>query len=196
MSAVHTRILRPGSSPATDVLLRRLVQDWNAAEDRLGIEIDPRVYAYVAAQLPAVQADLALVGGVPAHDPFWRFQTVYGLLWPRGCLVRAQGLSFYNPFAEAPLPDRDLLLDLLRAGETTVALAAGWEAAVAQVLTDRGAVCLTTVPADRGTLKEALLRLAAEPIEVNFLHLHPNVVSVAHDPAQVAITLDLREVMP
>ena len=132
----------------------------------------------------------------PPTTPFWRFQTVYGLLWPRGYLVRAQGLSFYNPFADAPLPDRDLLLDLLRAGEPTVALAPGWEAAVAQVLTDRGAVCLTAAPADRTALKEALLRLAAEPVEVNFLHLHPNAVGVAHDPAQIAVTLDLREVMP
>src|SRR5205823_333223 len=104
MSAIHTRILRPGSSPASDALLRRLIEEWNTAEDQLGMEIDPRVYAYVAAQTPAAQADLALVGGVPVQDPFWRFQTIYGLLWPRGSLVRAQGLSFYNPFADAPLP--------------------------------------------------------------------------------------------
>jgi hypothetical protein len=196
MSAIHTRILRPGSSPASDALLRRLIQDWNTAEDQLGIEIDPRVYAYVAAQTPAVQADLALLGGVPAHDAFWRFQAIYGLLWPRGSLVRAQGLSFYNPFADAPLADRDLLLDLLRAGEPTVALGAGWESAVTQVLTNRGAVCLTAMPTDRRALKEALLHLAAEPVEANYLHLHPNVVGVNHDPAQIAVTLDLREVMP
>lgn len=196
MSAIHTRILRPGRSPASDALLRRLIQDWNTAEDQLGIEIDPRVYAYIATQSAAVQAELALLGGVPSHDAFWRFQTIYGLLWPRGSLVRAQGLSFYNPFAEGPLPDRDLLLDLLRAGEPTVALATGWEAAVAQVLTSRGAVCLTANPANRRELKEALLHLAAEPVEANHLHLHPNVVGVNHDPAQIAVTLDLREVMP
>ena len=196
MSAVHTRILRPGSSPATDVLLRRLVEDWNAAEDSLDAEIDPRVYAYVASQSPAVQADLALVGAVPSHDPFWRFQTVYGLLWPRGYQVRSQGLSFYNPFADAPPPDRDILLDLLRAGEPAVALAPGWETAVAQALTDRGAVRLTAAPADRATLKQALLRLAAEPVEANFLHLYPTAVAIAHDPGQIAVTLDLREVLP
>jgi hypothetical protein len=67
---------------------------------------------------------------------------------------------------------------------------------VAQVLTNRGAVCLTATPADRETLKEALLLLAAEPVEANYLHLHPTVVGVNHDPTQIAVTLDLREVMP
>lgn len=196
MSAVHSRILRPGSSSATDGLLRRLVRDWNAAEDHLDVEIDPRVYAYVAAQSPAVQADLTLVGAVPAHDPFWRFQTVYGILWPRGYRVRAQGLSFYNPFAESPLPDRDIVLDLLRAGEPTVALGPGWHAAVEKILSDRGSVRLTANPGDRTALKQALLQLAAEPVESNFLHLYPNVVGVAQDPVQVSVTLDLREVLP
>ncbi len=196
MSAIHTRVLRPGSSPATDSLLRRLVEDWNAAEDRLGVEIEPRVYAYVAARSPTVQADLALVGAVPAHDAFWRFQTVSGLLWPRGYQVRAQGLSFYNPFADAPPPDRDILLDLLRAGEPTVPLGHGWEGAVAHALANRGAVRLAASPADRAAMKQALLHLAAEPVEANFLHLYPTVVGVGHDPGEVAVTLDLREVLP
>ena len=77
-----------------------------------------------------------------------------------------------------------------------MALTPGWETAVAQVLTNRGAVCLTATPANRAALKEALLHLAAEPVEANYLHLHPNVVGVNHDPAQIAVTLDLREVTP
>jgi hypothetical protein len=38
--------------------------------------------------------------------------------------------------------------------------------------------------------------LAAEPVEANFLHLYPTVVGISHDPEQVAVTLDLREVLP
>jgi hypothetical protein len=196
MSAIHARVLRPGSSAATDSLLRRLILQWNAAEEALGVEIDPRVYAYVASQSPAFQADLAAIGLVPAHDSFWRYQTVYGLLWPRGYQVRGQGLSFYNQFAPAPPPDRDLLLDLLWAGEPTVALGPGWTEAVAQALTERGAVRLTSVATDRVALKQALLQLAAEPVESQFLHLHPTIVAVAYGPDQVSVTLDLREVLP
>jgi len=85
----------------------------------------------------------------------------HAALLPPGGQVRSQGLSFYNPFADAPPPDRDILLDLLRAGEPSVALAPGWETAVAQGLTDRGAVRLTAAPADRAALKQTLLQLAA-----------------------------------
>jgi hypothetical protein len=196
MSAVFSRVLRPGSSPATDGLLRRLATEWNAAEDAVGVEIDTRVYAYLASCSSAVQADLAALGVGPAHEPFWRFQTVYGLLWPRGYAIRSQGLSFYNPFADAVPPDRELLLDLLRAGEPTIPLAPGWEMAVGEAIAERGAVRLTARPADRAALKQALLKLAAEPVEAGFLHLYPNAVAVAHDPVDVGVTLDLREVLP
>ena len=45
-------------------------------------------------------------------------------------------------------------------------------------------------------LKEALLSLAAEPLEVGFLHLFPHVAGVDQDPETVSVTLDLREVLP
>jgi hypothetical protein len=196
LSAVHSRILRPGSSPPTDALLRTLVVTWNAAEELVGLEIDTRVYAYVASCLPEVQANLAATGLGPAQDPFWRFQTLYGLLWPRGYNIRAQGLSFYNPYVENMSADRELVLDLLRAREPTVPLAPGWKKAVGDALAEAGAVRLTTASDDRVSLREALLTLAVEPVEAGFLHLYPTVVAVAQDPAAVSVTLDLREVLP
>src|SRR5947209_11932395 len=118
------------------------------------------IHAYVAAECAAVQAGLAALGAVPAGDAFWRFQTVYGLLWPRGYQVHAQGLTWYNPFAEAPAPAREILLDLLHAGEEVVPLVPGWETQAADALRVRGAVRLTAAPEDRGALKDAILRLA------------------------------------
>jgi hypothetical protein len=196
MSAVFSRVLRPGTSPATDALLRCLAQAWDAAEETTGVEIDTRVYAYVASRSPATEAGLAALSIGPAHDPFWRFQTVYGLLWARGYEVRAQGLSFYNPFAEAVPPDRELLLDLLHAGDPDILLAPGWEGAAGAALSERGAARLVAPPADRAALKQAILRSVAEPIEAGFLHLHPTVVGVAQESDHLAVTLDVREVLP
>ncbi len=196
MSAVFSRVLRPGSSPLTDALLRELSEGWDAAEELVGVEIDTRVYAYVASGMPQVRAALEATGIGPAQDPFWRFQTVYGLLWARGYEVRALGLSFYNPFAESVPPDREMLLDLLQAGEPSVPLAPGWEVAIGTALAERGAVRVVAPPADRAALKEAILRLAAEPVEAGFLHLYPTVVGVAHEANGLAVTLDMREVLP
>jgi hypothetical protein len=195
MSAIHSRILRPGSTPATDGLLDRLVGAWSEAEARLGIELDPRVYAFVAAQSARVKADLGTISYLPASDPVWRYQAVCGLLWPRGYQTRSQGLTFYNPFADAPTPDREILLDLIRASEPTVSLANGWESAVAAALTDRGTARLIAASTDRIALKQAILALAAAPVEANFLHLYPSVVALSYEPDQVSVTLDLQEVI-
>ena len=49
---------------------------------------------------------------------------------------------------------------------------------------------------DRQALKAAILRLSAVPIEVDFLHLFPTVVSVEQDSSELTVALDAREVLP
>jgi hypothetical protein len=196
MTALHARVLRPGSSAVTDGLLRKLIRRWHAEEERLGVEIDARVFAYLASEDTAYEQDLAAVGPVPHGDPAWRFQAIYGLLWPRGFQVRAQALSHYNPYAEPPPPDRQILLDVLQTVETRVRLEPGWLEKVRHALTERGTVYLDAPPEDRTKLKQALLDLAAEPVEAGFLHLYPHLAAVSQDPDRISLTLDLREVLP
>jgi hypothetical protein len=196
MSALSARILRPGSSPATDRLLFALITDWKAEEERLGIEIDARVFAFLASQKPEYEAGLSAVGAVPHHDPLWRFQAIYGLLWPRGYLARAHALSYYNPFAELPPTDRELLLDILQESETRVPLQNGWLERVEKALAERGTVYLEATLSDREKLKQALLNLGAEALEAGFLHLHPHLAGLDLQPGSIALALDLREVLP
>lgn len=195
-AALHARLLRPGSSPTTDALLLTLVRAWLEQEERLGVEIDPRVYAFLAAEWPESAAALATLGSVPHHDPYWRFQTIYGLFWPRGHLVRAQALAAYNPYTDAPPPDREILLDLLRAGEPAVRLDGNWQPATHSALAEHGAVRLEAVTDDRDRLKEALLHAAATPVEAGFLHLYPHLASLTLSPSGAEATLDIREVLP
>ncbi len=195
-AALHARLLRPGTSPTTDGLLRSLVRDWREQEERLGIEIDARVYAFLAAERPESATALASLGPVPHHDPYWRFQTLYGLFWPRGHLVRAQALASYNPYADAPAPDREILLDLLRAGEPSVRLEGDWQPRVHAALAEHGAVRLEASFDDRDRLKEALLHAAATAVEAGFLHLHPHLASLTLEPGGAEATLDIREVLP
>lgn len=196
LSAVYSRILRSGSSPQSDALLRRLVGNWNHAEETLGVELDPRVVAFVASQNSAVQADLSTLGAVPVNDDYWRFQTIYGLLWPRGEQVRGQGLSFYNPFAAAVIPDRDIVRDLIQCHEPSIPLGPGYAAEVDHGIASHGAVRLVAATTSRQALKDAILRISAVPIEVDYLHLFPTVVSLTQDGSDVAIALDAREVLP
>lgn len=196
MSALHARLLRPGSSPGTDELLRLLVRRWNRAEEALGIELDPRIYAYLASLEPDVHAHLGALGGVRLQDPFWRFQAVYGLLWPRGYQVRAHGLTSYNPFSEGAPPDREILLDLLRGSEPAIPVGPGSLAQARAALSVHGSARLNAPAEERRALKHAILQMVIAPAEVGYLHLYPSVVGLSQGPDGLSVTLDLREVLP
>src|SRR2546425_733825 len=45
--SLGVRVLRPGTTSSTDAFLARAIEEWQAAEERLGIDIDARVFALV-----------------------------------------------------------------------------------------------------------------------------------------------------
>ena len=50
ISALATRLLRPGSDASVEQLCRDLLNRWDTLEVKLGLEVDLRVFAYIAAQ--------------------------------------------------------------------------------------------------------------------------------------------------
>jgi hypothetical protein len=197
MSAVHARLLRPASSPETDAMLLEIVRRWREAEECLGVEIDARIFAYVASATPHLNTALAHVGPQHLADPLWRFGTVYGLLWPRGGAVRARTLASYNPFATLPEADRSVLLDLLQAAEAHVELGReGWRESLAEALSTRGAAHLYTDPVRSEELRAATLATVGAPLDVDYLHLYPQVEGVERTRDRISVRLHLREVLP
>jgi hypothetical protein len=91
MTAINTRVLRPGSNQETAKLLD-LIRLWHEEEERLGIEIDARVFAYVVSNDD--QLDRALLHlGLAAEPVELGFLQVYPQVegaqrHPRGFAVR------------------------------------------------------------------------------------------------------------
>ena len=108
VSTLANRILRPGTSSETDALIRKLCGRWNRTESLLGVELDARLFAYVQSVDEGLDSALKHLSGAPLQDNYWRFASVYSLMWPRGGLVRKQALQTYNPFTS--LPDTARLL--------------------------------------------------------------------------------------
>ena len=79
MTAINARILRPGSNRETDKLLLDLIRLWHEEEERLGIEIDARVFGYIASTKDDLDGALAHLGLIQPSS-YWRFQVIYGLL--------------------------------------------------------------------------------------------------------------------
>src|SRR5262249_10304944 len=121
-AALNARVLRPGSSAETDALLYSLLCRRRSEEIRLGIEIDARVFAFVA----SASDELDRAGPPPAggteDQRQRRFATIYGLLWPRGSVVRASSLRAHNLYHPHPPTDRMLVLTALRSTIPVVAL--------------------------------------------------------------------------
>ena len=193
MTAINTRILRPGSTPETDKLLLDLIRSWHEQEERLGIEIDARVFAYVASNDDKLDKALLHLGLVQPN-PYWRFQVIYGLLWARGNMIRSRALSIYNPFATFPDTDRETLLSVLQAGDTIVYLdKPDWREQVEEAF-KQGASVLLIGNADRKEdLKSAILDLVVKPMELGFLQVYPLVEGVQQHPQGLAVRLRVQE---
>ena len=194
LSALNMRILRAGSSPQSDTLLREMLWRWRSEEARLGIEIDARVFAFSVADDPLLRDAVAHVDPSTRDNRNWRFQVLYGLLWPRGSEVRSRNLATYNPFSQLPPADRDILRSILGTDRQTVLLGSeSWWDKLTAILAKEGVVYLTAPAKEAEALKTALLELAATPLDVGYLHLYPRLAGLRRHHNTISAILEIKE---
>ena len=193
--AMSTRLLRPGSTTRTDVMVHDLLARWSATEELLGIELDPRVFAHLVSDDPSLDETLAIRHGSGNQDRQWRFNAIISVLWPRGGVLRSQYLEMWQPFHELPVPERTLLLERIVSSEHVIPLR--------DILTDaatfndelatKGVVGLSGGSRD-GQLKTALLQALMTPIEFGVLELFPRVVGISRSDRGLVVRLEVPEV--
>jgi hypothetical protein len=193
MTAIHARILSSGSNPQTDSQLRNMIQQWQAEEMRLGIEVDARVFAYVASK----QQELikALPPGVK-NNPYVCFTVLYSRLWLKGSIIQNRAISFYNPFAIAPEADREILLDVLQPSEHLIKIEeSNWYEQIQTVLQEYGVAALIAPSNNRQGLKVAILQMMQEPIDIGFLSLYPFVEGIRRTTQGYIARIRIREIV-
>ncbi|MES9738553.1 protein DpdJ [Peribacillus frigoritolerans] len=198
-SAIYNRILRPGSSEKTDELLVELINIWKKEEARLGIDIDARNFAYVFSTNERLyeQYKLALshIDPTAIQRSNWRYQLIYGLLWPRGNQIRSRALITYHPFTQLAPPDREILLDFILQEKIVSLSDNNWKEHVQNILKKYGLVKIKVPITDEKEGKLAILELAANPLEVGFLSLYPRVEGIERKGNNYYVSLDIREVI-
>lgn len=199
MTSLNTRILRAGSSPQTDALLYAIIQYWQAEEDRLGVEIDARVFTYLASSSEAfgsqIQQMLQSVGG-SNEGLLSSYAVLYAILWPRGSIIRERALESYNPYSTLPVGDPKLIRDeLLRREEAIPINDLSWREKANDALTKHGIARIVGNSAQRQSLRSAILELTSQPLESEFLHLYPYVVRIQSTSGIIRVTLHLREAL-
>ncbi len=196
VAALGTRILKPGSTEQTDQMLHDLISDWRLREEQLGIDIDSRVFAYLHSGDDALDQALEGVVGdaIEVDRRQWRFGALLSLLWPRGNTIRGRRLSVYNPFVHLPDAEHDLVRDCLQDGPEVVAVTRpDWRNQAAAFLVRDSAVVLRADAEDTARLREALISMMSEPVDTDFLLLHPRVRGIERGAGAIDVMLELGE---
>lgn len=195
VAAVVNRLLRPGTSDATDTAVRLLVDRWEAEEARLGIEIEMRTWAFLSSSSSDYDSGLAgLTAGGGGRDR--RLDALRSLLWPRGWRLRAEGLNSWNPFALLPDPVPEVVRAGLHAtgGAKTVDVTdPDAETASRAHLARDGVVLLAAGPGQGTDLAARLVSLTTTPVDTEFLQLHPRTSDVDVMDGVITVRLELTE---
>jgi hypothetical protein len=178
VSTLNLRVLRPGSSRATDSALLQALALWDRAEEALGIELDARSIAYAMSRAPDVDLNL---------------EQVYSLLWPRGRAARGSGRSAYSRFGDLPALDPLLLRGVLIETITEVDFPGAGAAEAREALSRTGAVRINGHDGSPAALQALVLDLIGEPIEVGSVMAYPRATGVGRSSHGAWVTLELAE---
>jgi hypothetical protein len=186
----------PGLGVAHDTLVRRLLAVWGETETHLGLELDLREVAVLAADdLDA--SDLGRQAGIftIATDAATRAAVFASLLWPRSAALHRQSLTSWNPYRGPLACEPALVRSLLFEGPRAAVLLEedGWWERLTGLLAQEGAATLSTPILEQRRLGEALVRLQATPIHVGTLSLYAVAERLAKDDERVWASLILRE---
>jgi hypothetical protein len=194
--ALNTRILAAGTNERTDRFIGQTIAAWDAAERRLGIDVDARVFALAHSGDTALEGALGVVPESRTEETrsSWRYGVLYGMLWPRGAELRSQTMRANNPFMRSIECDRLLVLVAVPPVMRSVPLSnASWHEIVSQVLAQDGVVELVALVGDARQLANALRRISAEPIDTGGILVHARLSAIRRDASDWRAVLELPE---
>ncbi|MDA7686504.1 protein DpdJ [Pseudomonadales bacterium] len=188
-SVLHSRILKPGSSEATDKTLTDYIAQWEALENKTDLELPINIVAFVLAYEKHDRAtDNQLI--------FVEACAIQSVLWPRGAQLRASALQFYNPFrmdtnnrTERKLAAK-LCVDSTRCIDFSDPK---WLTELHGELRITGRTDLV-VPKNRHTELNAIVALLhTKPIDAHGLLVYPRIIHMRHHAQNITLRIELAE---
>lgn len=197
--SLNNRLLRAGSGPQLDRLLLDLQTHWDVTQNRFGIAIGLREYAYIASRdatlATAVRAFLVATLPAAAIGHVTILSAITSLLWPRANEVRQRVLQSYNPFRQTRSTDPAVVRHLLLSRTiATIAFSdVDWETQLATAFEGQGTARLVADGGEARLFRAALVRLSATPVSVGVLQFFPAIERVERADGRIFTTLTLRE---
>lgn len=192
VTAIATRLLRPGTDRGVETLVGRLLERWDAIESSDGIEVDLRVFAHLAAGDEGLRRELTSAAGAAINQHDWLVGQVVGLLWTRGGRLRSAGLQNYNPYRRLLPTERLLLAHITEAPQEIVnGSDSEWRRHVDEALRKEGRVSIRC--STETSVSSAIQKLLTEPTAVEVLEFHPRVVGLKRSSDGFDLSIELRE---
>ena len=195
--ALATRIVRPGSSMASDRALHEALGKWADLETELGFALDQRTACVLLAADRSMQTALSMAAppGTSRSIESWAFNVLLGLLWSSPEEVRNHTLQPPMPFDDRqPRSERTLVLEALGESDAVVRVEnETWRAEADAQLASTGRCVLSAPYDDETLLHRALIDVMVDPTEVGSLHLHPRVVGLRRRANSMEAVLELME---
>ncbi len=192
--SINTRILHPGTSAKTDAFVCLLKDEWRAAETALGLEIDVRVFALVKSTTPELLTVLDLENYSSSASAAWRYSLLYSLLWPSGSQLRIEGLRAYSPFESFVDCDRLIVASALTETVQRISVdSVDWFSAFSAHIVSDGEVELTAEDGASDKLRDALLRVATDPVDSEALLVHARLTGIRQDLTGLIASFELPE---
>lgn len=195
MTAIATRLLKPGSTNRTDELLSDLVSRWRDLEQELGVEIDASSFTYAMSQSDRLDSAIAadFVPIATGQDRrTWRFNALSGMVWPRGSQARNHTLSLRSGFREFPEVERLLVTDVLGAIDSEVDFTqTDWALQCTSTLLREDRVALVAPVTSLNELREQSSRIFAEAIDTGSLLVYPRLRGIERRRDQIAMILEI-----
>jgi hypothetical protein len=197
--SLNSRLLRSSSGPELDNLLIELQTQWDSFEQRFGLSIGLREFAYICSKDPNLSSSVRTFLSATLPAAAIRHVTVLAavtsLLWPRADEVRQRALQSYNPYRQGRSTDPAIVRHLLlnRSIPTIELGDPEWRAQLDAAFEARGACKLAATARDSASLRLTLVGVVATPVDVGVLQFFPVVERVERANGRVMVCLTLRE---
>jgi hypothetical protein len=196
-SAIANRLLRPGSSPASDNFLAWALSEWEHVEQHLGIELDLPTVAPLLSERHETSTVVDDFAPNQAVSPAaWRTSVVTGLLWPRGATLRASRLQTWDPFWRRRIVEPWLPHSLLVQAQWLIDLKlADWREQLLSVLAKRGHATTVAPIESRHLIADVCTLLAMNAVEHEYLVVYARIRAVRLQDAAIYIDAEVPEIL-
>jgi Helicase conserved C-terminal domain/DEAD/DEAH box helicase len=189
--SLNSQLLRTGMTVDHDLLIQDLHKSWREAEEKLGIEIDKRVFAYVVVSQLGDRAQQLWNVSLSDSQKFNLFQN---LLWSDCLDSCAFCLDRSHKFKEMEPPSRQLALQLYGISNQMIPWGnEHFDKLVEQSLLTTGRVDISISPAELTAVQNWLVERLATPLEFDYQFLYPIIEGTEIRNQRWLLALAIRE---